>query len=167
LAATLAVAGLLALLYFGLTTDRIQTGVTPRANTVAPDFSLQTFDGKTVHLADFRGQTVVLNFWASWCGPCKDEEPTLVALSKRYDPAKVTFLGVNMQDTHADALGFLNQYHVSYPVVVDPDGNVYINYGVVGVPETYIVDPGGRIQQKIVGPVDETQLTASLEGMQR
>jgi cytochrome c biogenesis protein CcmG/thiol:disulfide interchange protein DsbE len=167
LVATLAVAGLLALLYFGLTTDRIQTGVMPRANTLAPDFSLQTFDGKTVHLADFRGETVVLNFWASWCGPCKDEQPTLETLSKRYDPAKVTFVGVNIQDTRQDALGFINQYHVSYPVVVDPDGSVYINYGVVGVPETYVVDPNGRIQRKLVGPIDESQLTASLEGMQQ
>lgn len=162
----LAVAGLLGLLYYGLTTDRIQTGVVPRANSLAPDFSLQTFDGKTVNLADFRGKTVVLNFWASWCGPCKDEQPALEAASKRYDPSNVTFVGVNIQDTPQDALGFLNQYHVSYPVVVDPDGKVYINYGVVGVPETYVVDPSGRIQRKLVGPVDESQLAASLEGMQ-
>jgi cytochrome c biogenesis protein CcmG, thiol:disulfide interchange protein DsbE len=166
LAATLAVAGLLALLFYGLTTNRIQTGVTPRANSLAPDFSLQTFDGTSVHLADFRGKTVVVNFWASWCVPCKDEQPTLEAASKRYDSSKVTFVGVNMQDTREDALGFLNQYHVTYPVVVDPDGKVYINYGVVGVPETYVIDPNGRIQRKLVGPVDESQLTASLEGMQ-
>ena len=167
LAATLAVAGLLGLLYFGLTTNRIQTGVMPRANALAPGFSLQTFEGKTVSLADFRGHAVVLNFWSSWCGPCKDEEPTLVALSQRYDPSKVTFVGINIQDTRQDAVGFLNQYHVTYPVVVDPDGKVYIDYGVVGVPETYVLDPNGRIQRKLVGPIDESQLTASLEGMQQ
>ena len=161
-ASMLAVAGLLALLYYGLTTERIQTGVAPPANSEAPDFSLQTFDGKIIHLAEFRGKTVVLNFWASWCVPCKDEQPTLEVLSKRYATG-ASFVGINIQDTRPEALGFMTLYHVSYPVVIDPDGEVYINYGVVGVPETYVVDRGGRIQQKLVGPVDEGQLTALLE----
>jgi cytochrome c biogenesis protein CcmG/thiol:disulfide interchange protein DsbE len=163
----LAVAGLLALLYYGLTTERIQTGVAPRANSEAPDFSLQTFDGKTIRLADLRGKAVVLNFWASWCIPCKDEQPTLEALSQRFGPAGVTFVGVNIQDTRPDALDFMAQYHVSYPMVVDPAGKVYIDYGVVGVPETYVVDRNGRIQRKIVGPIDASQLAATLEGMRQ
>jgi cytochrome c biogenesis protein CcmG, thiol:disulfide interchange protein DsbE len=166
-AAGLIVAGLLALLYYGLTTQRLQTGVMPRPNTEAPDFSLQTFDGKTVHLADLRGKVVVLNFWASWCVPCKDEQPALEAMAKQYASTNVAFVGVNIQDTRADALGFLDLYHVTYPIVTDPDGKVYINYGVVGVPETYLVDTSGRIQQKLVGPVDEGELSTLLEGMRR
>jgi len=166
-AALVAVAGLLALLFYGLTTERIQTGVAPPPNAEAPDFSLQTFDGKTIHLADLRGKAVVLNFWASWCVPCKEEQPTIEALSQRYAPAGVTFVGVNIQDTRPDALGFMTQYQIDYPVVVDPAGKVYINYGVVGVPETYVIDRVGRILQKIVGPVDESQLSATLEGMRQ
>jgi cytochrome c biogenesis protein CcmG/thiol:disulfide interchange protein DsbE len=166
-AAALAVAALLALLFYGLTTERIQAGIAPRPNAIAPDFSLQSFDGRMVNLADLRGKTVVLNFWASWCIPCRDEQPVLNAVAKRYSDGNVAFVGINMQDTRPDALSFLQQYHVSYAEVVDPDGKVYINYGVVGVPETYVLDREGRIRQKLVGPVVEEQLTATLESMRQ
>lgn len=155
------------LLFYGLTTGRIDTGIAPPAGTAAPDFQLQTFDGKTIRLSDYRGKPVLLNFWASWCVPCRDEQPVLRQLAATYEPRGVVFLGVNMQDTPYDARNFINQFRISYPVVTDTRGAVYINYGVVGVPETYLVTKQGKIARKIVGPVDATQLSASLEELLR
>ncbi len=162
-----AVAALLALLYYGLTTDRLPTGVAPRPDAVAPDFQLSTFDGQTVHLADLRGKPVVLNFWASWCEPCRDEQPAVNTLWQRYQSRGVVFVGINIQDTPHDALGFIRQYGVAYPVVSDPKGAVYIDYGVVGVPETYLVTREGKIKQKLVGPVDPNRLATLLEELLR
>jgi len=157
------VAALLALMYYGLTTQRLETGVAPRPNAVAPDFQLSTFDGQSIHLADLRGKTVVVNFWASWCIPCKDEQPALQAVWQQYQNRGVVFVGINVQDNQHDAETFLRQYNVTYPIVTDPNGAVYVNYGVVGVPETYIVTARGTIGKKIVVPIDAKTLAAFLE----
>lgn len=157
------VVALLGLLYYGLTSQRLGTGVTPNSNSVAPDFSLQTYDGKTVHLADLRGKTVVVNFWASWCVPCRDEQPILNGLAKQYADKDVVFVGVNIQDKSADALAYLQELGVGYPVVVDPNGAVYINYGVVAVPETYVITPQGTIKRKFAEPIQGPELAAVLE----
>lgn len=167
LAAILVVGALLALFFYGLTTQRLETGVVPRAGTVAPDFQLQTFDGKVVRLSDYRGKPVVVNFWSSWCVPCRDEQPGLVQVAKDYGSRGVVFLGIDIQDTQRDALAFLSQFGVSYPIVTDATGAVYINYGVVGVPETYLVSRQGTIAQKIVGPADPAQIEGSLEELLR
>jgi cytochrome c biogenesis protein CcmG/thiol:disulfide interchange protein DsbE len=159
------VLALLALFLYGMSTDRLPTGVMPRANAAAPDFQLSTFDGKPLKLSDLRGQVVVLNFWASWCVPCREEQPSLVSTAKRYQSRGVTFVGVNIQDNEHDATGFMHQYNIDYPVVSDPTGGVYINYGVVGMPETYVITRDGRIAQKLVGPVDPAVLSATLEGV--
>jgi cytochrome c biogenesis protein CcmG/thiol:disulfide interchange protein DsbE len=163
----LVVGSLLALFLYGLTTQRIQTGITPRPDTAAPDFQLATFDGKTIRLSDYRGKPVVVNFWASWCEPCKQEQTDLNQVAKRYQPRGVVFVGVDVLDTQRDALGFLRNYTIGYPVVQDATGAVYINYGVVGVPETYLVTRQGTIGQKIVGPIDPQTLAASLEVLAR
>jgi cytochrome c biogenesis protein CcmG/thiol:disulfide interchange protein DsbE len=162
-----ALGGLLLLLYYGLTTDRLETGIAPPAGTMAPDFQLRTFDGKSIRLSDFRGKPVVVNFWASWCVPCRDEEPALDQLAATYQKQGIVFLGVNMQDTPSDAQTFMRQFQIDYPVVTDSTGAVYINYGVVGVPETYLVNRQGKLVQKITGPVDATTLTPSLEALLR
>lgn len=167
LVAVLAVGALLVLLFYGLNTDRLQTGIAPPPGTVAPDFQLQTFDGTTVRLSDYRGKPVVVNFWASWCVPCRDEQPVLRQLADTYRKRGVVFLGVNIQDTPYDAQQFVRQFAVNYPVVTDSKGAVFVNYGVVGVPETYLVTRQGTIAQKIVGPVDAAPLAASLEELLR
>jgi cytochrome c biogenesis protein CcmG, thiol:disulfide interchange protein DsbE len=161
--ATGVVLALLALFFYGLTTNRLPTGVDPRPNALAPDFQLSTFDGKSLRLADLRGQVVVLNFWASWCVPCREEQPSLVSTAQRYQNRGVTFVGINIQDNSHDATGFIRQYNIGYPVVSDPTGAVYINYGVVGMPETYVVTRDGRIAQKLIGPVDPAVLAMTLE----
>ena len=160
---SLVILGLLGLFLYGMSTTRLETGVMPQPNAIAPDFQLPTFDGKTVRLSDLRGQPVVINFWASWCVPCRDEQPTLVQLAGTYKSRGVTFLGINIQDTDRDAGIYAQQFGINYPLAYDRSGAVYINYGVVGMPETYLVDKQGRIAQKIVGPVDPNQIVASLE----
>ena len=109
----------------------------------------------------------MVNFWASWCGPCRDEQPILNNLAKQYAERGVAFVGVNIQDTRPDALAFLREFGVSYPVVVDPNGAVYINYGVVAVPETYVITPQGTIEKKFAEPVQGPDLAAVLEGGSR
>lgn len=167
LVAWLAVAALLGLFFYGLTTQRLQAGIVPKPNTIAPDFQLTTYDGQSVHLASYRGKVVVVNFWASWCVPCKDEQPVLESLWKRYQDRGVVFLGVDIQDTQHDGLAFIRQFGASYPMAPDPTGAVSISYGVVGMPETYIVSREGTIARKIVGPVDANQMIAPLEELLR
>jgi len=167
LVAWLAVAALLVLFLYGLTTQRLQAGITPEPNTVAPDFQLTTFDGRPLQLSSMRGKVVVVNFWASWCVPCRDEQPTIESLAKRYENRDVVFVGINIQDNQHDALAFMRQFGITYPVAPDPTGAVSINYGVVGVPETYLISRQGTIARKLVGPVDESQLVAPLEELLR
>lgn len=167
LVAWLAVTALLALFFYGLTTQRLTAGITPKPQTIAPDFRLTTFSGKPVHLASYRGQVVVVNFWSSSCVPCRDEQPDLEALSKRFQGRGVVFLGIDIQDNRHDGLAFVREFGVTYPVAPDPTGAVSINYGVVGFPETYLVDRQGTIARKIVGPIDSNQLAASLEELLR
>lgn len=167
LSVTVVVIAILGLFYYGLTSQRLQTGIAPRPNAPAPDFSLSTFDGKPIHLADLRGKSVILNFWASWCGPCADEQPVLNDVAKRYEAQGVVVVGVNVQDKQADALAFMARHGVAYPVVVDPNGAVYINYGVVAVPETYLITPDGAISQKFAQPVSSNTLVPAVEQLIR
>ena len=133
----------------------------------APALTIQPDGGQALSVSALQGKPVVVNFWASWCEPCKQEQNDLNQIAKLYQPRGVVFLGVNVLDTQRDALGFLQNYTVGYSVVQDATGSVYINYGVVGVPETYLVTRQGTIGQKIVGPVDPQALASSLEVLSR
>ncbi|HLG51564.1 MAG TPA: TlpA disulfide reductase family protein [Chloroflexota bacterium] len=167
LVAWLAVALLLALFLYGLTTQRLQAGLVPRPDMVAPDFQLTTFDGQTVHLASYRGKVVVVNFWASWCAPCRDEQPLLQTLWERYRDRGVVFLGIDVQDNDHDARAFIKEFQTTYPMAPDPGGRVSINYGVVGFPETYVISRSGTIARKFTGPVDAMQMIGTLEDLLR
>jgi cytochrome c biogenesis protein CcmG/thiol:disulfide interchange protein DsbE len=153
-----AVVGLLA---YGFTTD-------PRAipstmvGKPAPEFSLTLFDGRTVRLSDFRGKVVFLNFWASWCPPCRDEAPLIEAAWRRYQTQGVVFLGVDIQDTEEAARAFLQEFRISYMNGRDARNRIAIDYGVYGIPETYFIDPGGRITAKYVGALEATILAERL-----
>lgn len=118
---------------------------------IAPDFTVS--DGtNTIHLASYRGKVVLLNFWASWCGPCIEETPGLMALHR--DMPGLVMLGVSV-DTDADAYrSFLAQHHVDYATVIDPDKTAANLYHTDGWPETYIIDRKGIIRRKVVGDPD-------------
>jgi cytochrome c biogenesis protein CcmG/thiol:disulfide interchange protein DsbE len=123
----------------------------------ARDFRLELFEGGTVQLSEFRGQIVVVNFWASWCPPCREEAPALEAASRALRDEGVVFVGVDVWDDRDDALAFIDAFGVSYPNGPDDDG-IAIEYGVTGIPETYIIDRDGRLAAKFVGPITTGQL---------
>jgi cytochrome c biogenesis protein CcmG/thiol:disulfide interchange protein DsbE len=115
-------------------------------------------DPATLALSDLRGRPVVLNFWASWCGPCREEAPVLAAAEPRWRKAGVIFLGVDSQDTEKDARAFEEELGIAYRSVVDADGSLAARYGVLGFPETFFIDADGVIRAKQVGPIDAQTL---------
>ena len=133
-------------------TGALEKGGTP----AAPAFSLERLDGSgELALESLRGQAVVLNFWASWCAPCRDEMPLLEAGWKRWQGRDVAFVGIDVRDLRSDARGFLERFGVTYPNVYDGKGSMVGRYGVTGYPETYFIDARGRVVYRIAGPVDE------------
>lgn len=132
----------------------------------APPFTIPlmngTTDGKTFDLASTKGKPVLINFWASWCIPCEDEAGTLERASRQYGD-RVTFIGVNVQDTDANARDFLRRFGVSYPNGVDALGAVAVDYGMSGVPESYFVDRNGQLTRKWQGPLDDARLKSYLD----
>ncbi|WP_241535816.1 peroxiredoxin family protein [Indiicoccus explosivorum] len=129
---------------------------------LAPDFSLETLSGDSVKLSDYRGQKVVLNFWASWCEPCKKEMPEMQNFYESLpEGADVEILAVNLTDKD-DGLDkiqeFVEEYEMTFPVPLDESGNVSETYGVLAIPTTFLIDEEGRLQTQIRGPVDEEML---------
>jgi cytochrome c biogenesis protein CcmG/thiol:disulfide interchange protein DsbE len=146
-----AVAGLLGLLVWRVT----HRPTAPAIGGPAPAFSLRRVDaaGK-LDLASLRGKPVVLNFWASWCVPCKGEATMLEQAWQQYRKQGVVFVGVDYHDVTSDARRFLAHHDVTYPSVQDGSGNIADRYGVSGVPETYFIDRRGRlVGTHIVGTV--------------
>jgi len=141
---------LLWLMWFGMEQRaRGSSGAASVPFRQVPDFTLGLFDGSNLHLADTlaEGKPVVLNFWASWCVPCKDEAPMLEAAARR-NGARFSFIGVNVQDTDADARAFIARYGVTYPSGAGDAGPISIQYGMRGVPETYFIAPDGKLVRK-------------------
>jgi cytochrome c biogenesis protein CcmG/thiol:disulfide interchange protein DsbE len=130
----------------------------------APTFSLPRLDrGGELGLAALRGKAVVLNFWASWCAPCKDEAPELEAASRRWRSRGVVVVGIDSQDFRGDARRFARRHGVTYPLVHDGKGKTRDDYGVTGLPETFFVDRSGKlVGDHIQGPVTERQLNDNI-----
>ena len=153
-----AVALVASLLAFGLSRDPTQLR-SPLVAKAAPDFALPTLDGgRTVRLADLRGQVVVLNFWASWCAECRVEHPALQAAWDRFRDQGVVFLGVPFQDAPSASKAYAAAVGGDWPLLADPSSSTALAYGVYGVPETFFIDARGRVASKHVGPVSYEQL---------
>ena len=116
------------------------------ANSAAPDFSLPDESGAMVSLDDFDGQVVLINFWASWCGPCREEMPLLDELHQRYEPLGFTMLGVNVEEDSTAAQKFLQGTAVSFPILFDRENSVSKLYDVIAMPSTVIVGRDGTVR---------------------
>ena len=141
--------------------DRLEAGESPQA----PAFDVPLLNGDgSLSLASLRDKAVVLNFWASWCEPCKEEAPRLEAASKRYRDRGVVIVGIDAQDFRKDARGFVSRYGLTYPIVHDGPGATIGRYGVTGFPETWFVGRNGRlVGERIQGPVSDEQLAQGIE----
>ena len=149
--------GLLA--YSLLTRETPPPGGTTRTSIAAPEFMLSQLNGEgEVSLSDFEGSPIVVNFWASWCAPCRVEMPHLVEAHERYKDEGVRFIGVAIQDTNEDALAFIEEFDVpvddGYVMVTDPDGEATIDYGVGGLPVTFFIDRDGTVHTRWAGVVN-------------
>ena len=184
-AALALVAGLLALLVWRVAVRDEGTGfvsdIADGKRPAAPSFSLPVIwrtapywppslrsalaEGR-LSLAELRGHAVVLNFWASWCGPCADEAP-LFAASARAHSGDAVFVGVDVQDLTSDARSFLRKHDVPYVAVRDGGGSVYADYGLTGVPETYYLDARGRAVAHSPGAVDRNALETGIRAALR
>lgn len=111
----------------------------------APNFALKTIDGKTARLSDYKGQVVMLNFWASWCGPCREEMPLLEKIYTTYKKAGFVLLGVTIDEKVADAKGFLSKSPVSFPILLDSQGKTADLYNNRAMPSSYFIDRKGNL----------------------
>ena len=165
-------AALVALLGYGVASQGTDTSIDDAVKRgdrpSAPEASLPVLGGeRSGSLRDYRGQVVILNFWASWCPPCVDELPLLERTQRRIEPRGATVVGVNYQDLPEDATRFVDRFGLSFPNLRDRDGEYAEEYAILGFPETFVIDREGRIAAARRGPVTagwlETALSPLLE----
>ena len=131
----------------------------------ARDFTLELTGGGAVRLSDLRGQVVLVDFWASWCAPCRHEAPELEQVYREYAGREVEFVGVNTWDSLENIEPYIAEFELSYPNGFDPDGVISIDYGVRGIPEKFFIDRDGVVRQKFVGPMPADKLRETLDGL--
>lgn len=136
----------------------LPTTPTPAPVNPAPDFTLRDVDGREVSLSDFRGQVVVLNFWASWCPSCRAEAQDFGAFARAYRARNVVVVGVNLREDTETVRAFAAANGMDYPLLLDVDGSVAQRYGVVGIPTTVFIDPIGEMRARHVGILNAQQL---------
>ncbi len=137
---------MLAAVCLALVVPAVAAAATSPAGAPAPDFTLAARDGGKVHLADLRGQVVMINFWATWCGPCRQEMPLLAQLHDRYEPLGFTMLGVNVEPDSAAAVAWLRNVPVTFPILFDTTSEVAGRFGVEGMPSSVLVDRQGQVR---------------------
>ena len=135
---------------------------TPMAGQSAPDFELTTLDGGTVRLSALRGRPVVVNFWASWCHPCRTEFPLLADALEEHADADLAVVGVTYKDIESDSRDFVDETDANWPQGVDEDGEVARAYGVRAIPQTYFIGRDGRITGRVFGFTSEDALEEPL-----
>jgi cytochrome c biogenesis protein CcmG/thiol:disulfide interchange protein DsbE len=161
-----AAVALVALLVYGLVavgeSTTIDDAVAHGERPAAPVRTLPKLGGGQGSLADFKGKPVVVNFWASWCEPCKDEAPALVEAQKQLEQAGGTIVGVTVDDASSDSAKFIKDHKLDFPSLRDVDGKLGDDFGTSGVPETFVVDRDGKIVAVSRGQIDEDFLSDNL-----
>ncbi len=170
---SLLVLALFATLAYGLSNRSTATGRSglTRVGKPAPDFAMRLLDagqtgsqeGGEFRLSDHEGRPVVINFWASWCPPCRQESPSFERLWRRYRDAGVLFVGVDIQDEVADAEAYVREFGLTFPNGVDPDGAITVEYGVIGLPVTFFIGSSGLVEGRWVGAIPEDKLEEWVE----
>ena len=131
----------------------------------APGFDLEQVQGGRFDLAAYRGSPVVVNFWSTWCQPCKIEHPVLLEAAQSYGASGVRFVAVVYQDEPDKVQRYITKNGSAWPTLLDPGGRTAISYGVAGVPETFFVDKNGTIVHKVAGPVSRQVMVETLESL--
>ena len=150
---------LLALLAWGL--KKAQAG--PIESGVAPDFTITGFDGRAVTLSQLRGKVVIVNFWASWCPPCREEAAYLESTWRKYQDKGVVFIGVDWVDTEKEALAYIKEFDITYINGPDIGTRAAQAYNIQGVPETFYVAKNGELRGVHIGPLKSPELDQKIE----
>ena len=130
----------------------------------APNFTFTLLDGNKVKLSDYRGKPVVLNFWATWCPPCREETPVLVKVFDKYD-GDVQFLGVIQNDTKESAAKFAQEYKMNYPSGLDSTGDISNAYKIAGIPTSFFINSDGTVKASYIGAIEEKKLVEYIEDL--
>ena len=137
----------------------------PVANPTPANFTLKLLSGEQITLEALKGKPLMIDFWASWCVPCRQEAPQLARLDKEYREKGVVFLGVTLWDSDSAARQFVERYGIQYANGIDQQGTIAIDFGVTGIPEKYFFNREGRVIRKFIGPVGEDKLREALDSL--
>jgi cytochrome c biogenesis protein CcmG/thiol:disulfide interchange protein DsbE len=135
----------------------------PVESGLAPDFTLTSFDGRTLTLSQLRGQVVIVNFWASWCLPCREEAAYLESTWRQYKDQGVVFIGVDWVDTQKEALAYMKEFDLTYFNGPDLGTRIATEYRIKGVPETYFVAKNGELRGVHIGPLQAPELDQKID----
>jgi len=144
----------------------LQNNSTQPTGGPAPDFTVTTFDGEEITLSDLKGRVVVVNFWGSWCGPCRAEAPDLQTVHENYQDEGVVILGITYLDRREDSLTFIEELGLTYPNAPDPGTKIAEDqYHIQGAPESFIIDREGNIAHFQYGPITAPRLSEIIDGL--
>ena len=146
----------------------LSSSPSPREGFFAPDFTLDTLQGEQVKLSSLRGKVIVVNFWTTWCPPCRAETPALERSYEAYKDSDVVVLGVNLtdQDSLKEVESFVHEFGLTYPILLDRDGAVGLLYQLSGLPTTFFINREGIIRTVVIGgPMSETSIRSKIESL--
>ena len=157
--------GIIFLFAKGLTNDKStssKSGFT-RVGEKAPNFEFNSIiNSKDITLSEYIGDPLVINFWASWCPPCREESELLEKTYKELTDQKIKFIGINIQDTEIEAKNYISEFNITYPNGMDIDGRISIDYGVIGLPVTFFINKDGIINTRWVGAISKSELYSNI-----